>query len=323
MTTAAAVGADGGAVFTEVPTSITACTISDNLARGRRRRARERGLWRRSRYLRFVRHDQGCTISGNQVVGGNGGTGPFVGDAEGGAINNYGNLTISGSTFDQNQALGGSDGNSGAATRKPSWTMASAAPLPARRPPAISPTPASATIRPSAATTPRHRDRHCRGRGAEGGALYNELGSAGTLAGCTFDHNEAVGGNGDTGSGSVVLVGEGLGGAIVSGFGGNLYGPTTLTVSNSTLTQNNAQGGDNNTGSASVAGLVGTGAGAGIANYAGGTASVSGSELDHNQASGGHDNTAGGTGAVFAGARGGWRHLQFPGELQLLRLTAH
>ena len=129
--------------------------------------------------------------------------------------------------------------------------------------------------------------------------------SAGTIAGCTFDHNEAVGGDGNTGSGSVVLVGEGLGGAIVSGYGGNLYGPNTLTVSNSTFTQNDAQGGDNDTGTGSVAGLVGTGAGAGIANYAGGTASVSGSDLDQNQAIGGHDNTAGGTGTVFAGVGAG------------------
>lgn len=50
-----------------------------------------------------------------------------------------------------------------------------------------------------------------------------------------------------------------------------------------------------------MAGLVGTGAGAGIANYAGGTANVSGSELDHNQAGGGNGNTASGTGTVFAG----------------------
>ena len=103
----------------------------------------------------------------------------------------------------------------------------------------------------------------------------------------------------------MVLVGEGLGGAIVSGYGGDLFGPNTLTVSNSTLTQNTAQGGDNNTGTATVAGLVGPGAGAGIANYAGGTASVSGSELDHNQASGGQHNTASGAGAVFAGLGAG------------------
>ena len=48
----------------------------------------------------------------------------------------------------------------------------------------------------------------------------------------------------------MVLVGEGLGGAIDSGYGGGVVGPNTLNVSNSTLTQNVAQGGDNNSGSA-------------------------------------------------------------------------
>ena len=48
-----------------------------------------------------------------------------------------------------------SGGTSGGNTRKPSWIMASArAPLPPRRPAAISPAPSSAPIRPSAATTP-------------------------------------------------------------------------------------------------------------------------------------------------------------------------
>jgi hypothetical protein len=141
--------------------------------------------------------------------------------------------------------------------------------------------------------------------GAEGGAVYSTAGNAASFIGCTFDQNQAQGGNGNTGSGSVVLVGEGLGGAIDSGYGGGALAPNTLTVSNSILTQNEAQGGDNNTGTGSVAGLVGAGAGAGIANYAGGTATVSGSDLDHNRAGGGQYNTAGGTGAVLAGLGAG------------------
>ena len=118
----------------------------------------------------------------------------------------------------------------------------------------------------------------------------------------------------------MVLVGEGLGGAIVSGYGSDLFGPNTLTVSNSTLTGNTAQGGDNNSGTASVAGLVGAGAGAGIANYAGGTASVSGSVLYNGQATGGNHNTAGGGGAVFAGLGAGGGIFNYLGELRLRRL---
>jgi hypothetical protein len=137
------------------------------------------------------------------------------------------------------------------------------------------------------------------------------VGATATLASSTFDHNQAIGGDGNTGTGAVVLVGEGLGGAIVSGYGGNFFGPDTLTASNCTLTKNSAQGGDNNSGTASVSGLVGAGAGAGIANYAGGTASITGSDLDHNQARGGRSNTAGGTGAVFAGLGAGGAIFNF------------
>jgi fibronectin-binding autotransporter adhesin len=112
----------------------------------------------------------------------------------------------------------------------------------------------------------------------------------------------------------VVLVGEGLGGAVVSGYGGSVLGANTLTVSNSTFTQNAAQGGDNNSGTASAAGLVGSGTGAGIANYAGGTAIISGSVLDHNQAIGGRHNSAGGTGAVFANLGAGGAIFNYLGN---------
>ena len=129
-----------------------------------------------------------------------------------------------------------------------------------------------------------------------------------------MDHNLAQGGNGNRGNGAVVLVGEGMGGAIVTGYGGNLYGSDTLTVSDSTLTQNDAVGGNNNSGIASVAGLVGAGVGAGIANYQGSTATVSDSDLDRGQASGGHHNTAGGAGTVFAGLGAGGGVFNFLGN---------
>jgi hypothetical protein len=135
---------------------------------------------------------------------------------------------------------------------------------------------------------------------AEGGAIFNAAAAVANFSGCTFDHNQAIGGNGNSGSGPVVLAGTALGGAIDSAYGGVDVGPNTLTVSNCTLTQNGAQGGDNNIGSASVAGLVGAGVGAGIANYFGSSASISGSELEQNQASGGTANLASGIGTVFA-----------------------
>ena len=149
-------------------------------------------------------------------------------------------------------------------------------------------------------------DRHCRRSGVRRGVLFTmSLGATATLSGCTFDHNQAQGGNGDTGSGAGGPGRRRPGRRDLAGYGGDLLWPEHAHRQQQHLTQNDAQGGDNNTGTASVSGLVGTGVGAGIANYAGGTATVSGSVLDNDQASGGNHNTAGGAGAVFAGLGAG------------------
>ena len=63
-----------------------------------------------------------------------------------------------------------------------------------------------------------------------------------------------------------------------------------------------------------MAGLVGAGVGAGLANFLGGTTSVSGSELDHGQARGGKGNSASGAGAVFAGLGAGGGIFNFLGN---------
>jgi hypothetical protein len=308
-------GVGGGAIFTEAPTAITDCTISDSLARGGDNAPANAAYGGAIDVFASSTTITASTISGNRDVGGNGGTGAYVGDAEGGAINNYGNLTISDSTFDQNQAIGGSGGNSGPGNTETFEDYSFGG--------AIANTFASINITGSAfsnnkavgggSATATATDI-CAAGGAEGGAIYNELGSVGAIAGCAFDHNQAIGGDGNTAGGAVVLVGEALGGAIVSGYGTNVFGPNTLTVGNSTLTENDAQGGDNNIGTASVAGLVGAGAGAAIANYAGGTATVTGCDLDLNRAVGGHHNTAGGLGAVFAGLGAGGGIFNFLGN---------
>jgi hypothetical protein len=89
----------------------------------------------------------------------------------------------------------------------------------------------------------------------------------------------------------------------------SVNGPNTLIVTNCALTLNSSHGGDNNSGTATVAGLVGGGAGGGIANFLGSSATVSGCALALNEASGGNGNsaTAEGSAAVFAGLRG-WKH---------------
>jgi hypothetical protein len=247
------------------------------------------------------------TFSGNQAVGGNGGFGNFYpGVAWGGAISTqFASVTISGSTFDHNQALAGSNGNLGTGAIFVDYAFGGA--INAEFLSSVTVTNSRFSYNQAVGgnnATATGTDIVGVG-GAEGAAILSQVGCVAEVAGCTFDHNAAIGGNGNTGSGAVALVGEGLGGAIVSGYGSSELGfPNLLTVSNSTFSQNEAVGGDKNTGTASVAGLVGTGAGAGIANYAGGTASVSASALDSNEARGGRGNTAGG-GVVFAGVGAG------------------
>ncbi len=298
--------AGGGGLFTQVPTTINDCKITDNVARAGDDAVSNGAYGGGLDIEASTTAITGCRISGDKAVGGDGGSGAYIGDAEGGAINDYGTLTISGSTFDRDQALGGSGGNGGQGDTESFEDYAFGG--------AIACTEASSNI-----TRTTFRDNEAVGGdnsstaatdfaavgGAEGGALYNELGSAGTVTDCTFARNEALGGHDDTGTGAVVLVGEGLGGAIVSGYGGNIYGADTLSVSNTTLDQNRAEGGNSDTGSDSVAGLVGTGAGAGIANYAGAATELQTSQLIGDQASGGYHDTASGTGTAFAGVGAG------------------
>ena len=99
----------------------------------------------------------------------------------------------------------------------------------------MSPIPASATIK----LHRRQYDRHgqhgtdiVQVGGAQGGALYNGYGSATTLAGCTFDHNQAIGGQGNTGSGPFIVVGTGEGGRNFFWSSAAAWlGPNTVTTS--------------------------------------------------------------------------------------------
>jgi hypothetical protein len=307
--------AGGGALFTQVATGITDCTITDNMAIGGDDTPNNGAYGGALDIYASSTTIMGCTISGDRAVGGAGGSGPYIGNAEGGAINDYGSLTVSGSVLDQDQALAGSGGNSGAGDTESFEDYSFGGAI-------------ACTSAPSSITgTVFSGDKAVGGNnsiatatdfaavgGAEGGAVYNELGATSTIVGCNFDGNQAVGGDGDSGSGAVVLVGEGLGGAIVSGFGGDVYGTDTLSVLKTNFNQNGAHGGDDDTGIGSVAGLVGTGAGAGIANYSGSTAEISKSELIDGQAGGGYLDTAGGTGTVLAGVGTGGGVFNFLGD---------
>jgi hypothetical protein len=318
-------GSFGGGINADftVPISITNCVISDNQALGADNipgGGAGGGL-----SLSFPATISDTTFRGNVTQGGNGGTGAFVGEAEGGAIvifgpnggGTSGTYTISGCTFDHNEAIAGSGGNSGPGAVDPGVDESFGA--------GIFSFGGSINV---SGTSFSHNDsiggNNATATGsdivevgvAEGGAICNEIGATASFSNCTFDHNEAVGGNGNTGSGPVVHVGAGFGAGIFSGFGGagSFVGSTSLTVIDTTFAHNTSQGGDNNTGTASVAGLVGVGTGAGIMNAVGGSASITWSDLDHNQARGGAGNAASGTGAAFANLGAGGAILNWLGN---------
>ena len=72
-----------------------------------------------------------------------------------------------------------------------------------------------------------------------------------TITSSVFDHNDAIGGDGDMAGSGDVLVGIGQGGAINNGTVGF---PATPTASNLTMTNNRAIGGNGDAGSVAFVG---------------------------------------------------------------------
>src|SRR5207244_4068267 len=106
-----------------------------------------------------------------------------------------------------------------------------------------------------------------------GGGVKNE--AVATIANSIFDHNDAIGGNGNLGAAGDVLVGVGQGGGINNG---TVDVVSTLTASNLTITNNRAIGGNGNTGAAA---FVGAGFGGGFSSRSGGTVTISNSIIEH------------------------------------------
>jgi hypothetical protein len=214
----------------------------------------------------------GCLLIGNQAIGGNGAThhAPNISDvgvAHGGGVANFegGNATIRDSAIVHNRAVGG-EGNNGTGSLAFVGT-------------------------------------------GTGGGIDNSLddsifGFNPTLLSVVNSiilHNEAVGGNNNSGNGNRVFAGAGLGGGLANYLG------VTASISGSDLAHNAASGG---VGNVSVGGALphGFGIGGGILNALGNVAlttgeiraanilNVSNSTLEHNKAKGG---------AGVADARGG------------------
>jgi hypothetical protein len=227
------------------------------------------------------------TFQNNQATGGSGTT--FFGGSVGGGIDNFGgaSLSVSNSQFASNQAVGavGFFGIGGALENNAGADLKH---------------PSTAHITNCIFTDNLATGGD--GSSGNGGALDNEgTGATMTLTGSTLTSNKAVGGANANGTSTL---GEGLGGGIVNGFKGK------LTVTSCLFTDNQAIGGDHSTPTTTQ---PSTGAGAGGALVNGvGTATVSSSSFNNNLAQGGLTN-AGPGGLAEGGAIENWGKLLFPG----------
>jgi hypothetical protein len=280
----------------------------------------------------------GSTFTANRAVGGDGGRStnpqPIIGHGEGGGIANFGTLTVVNSTFTANEAIGGNGGgsdtnaaytidvgNGGGIENFPfgSVLFVDGCTFAYNR----------AVGGSNATGSPSGQGRLGNG---SGGGVKNE--SVATITNSIFDHNDAIGGDGNIAASGDVLVGVGQGGAINNG---TVAFPAMLTASNLTITNNRAIGGNGNTGTVAFIGgswggglsirdgstitlsnstiannqalggvgpVVGDGAvglGGGLANLLGSTLTVSGCTLSGNQATGGAGGVGAGGGNGFGG----------------------
>ena len=242
------------------------------------------------------------------AAGGDGGKGGHGSNAEGGAIYNAGDLTITGSTFTSNGATGGSGGPSGfggdggiggSAGRSGDGIIAQGS--------------------AGAGGTSGSSGPAGNAGDGEGGAIYN----AGTLnlTGTTFSSNVASGGPGGPSdppglAGSGAMGGNGgsggAGGAGGVGRGGGLFDAGSSTLSADSFTSNSAQGGNGGDGAAgarqgSAAGVGGDGGRGGDGGDAQGGALAGNAQASGSVSCSGNSATAGAGGAggasgVFGGA---------------------
>jgi hypothetical protein len=227
----------------------------------------------------------GTTFISNQAIGSvNGTTNPFLvfdgfgpggGTAEGGAIDDDGILTLTNSTFTNNQAIGvpGSDGINASAHGGALAVDGTA-------------TISGTTFTGNQALGATVPSGFASAQGL-GGAVV--VFTTATISDSTFAGNEAVGGSGGTTSANnPAFVGAGGGVLVIGG--------ATLSVSDSTFVGNEAIGGAGGTG-----GGGGVAFGGGLDAHAGTTLTLSDSSFLNNSAIGG----AGGSGAAGGAGVGG------------------
>jgi hypothetical protein len=251
----------GGAMFidTNATVTLTNCIFSHNQAHG----------------TNGVSADSNTNSSSNQIFGKSGGRGTAGSSAYGGAVFNYGDLTILNCKFITNSAVGGIGGDGADGE--------------------------------SAGSKGGDGGRGGAGGGASGGGIFN-FGSL-VVSNSTFSGNLAqggAGGVGGAGGGGIIPGANGFGGASGIAAGGGLYTADldTALIANSTFDRNTVQGGDSPEGGNGNSGLGqngprgGNALGGGVNNS--GLLMVVNSTFFQNKALGG----SGGDGGS-SGARGG------------------
>ena len=224
-----------------------------------------------------------CQFTGNVAQGGCGDSGPFTGAGFGGAISNASTLTVTASSFDDNQALGG-DGNGGSTATGfgIGGAITSGNPLSSVNVLTVSGSQfdhnqavggTGNTV--SAATPPLLAPNS-----GDGGAIMVLLGS-GSIDDSTLEHNQALGGQGTIGSNA----GNGIGGAMsLSIAAAFALPPVVFKVTDCTIDHNGAVGGPGGSGTGQNGG---TGLGGGIVGGLGATVTVLDTTVARNDASGG------------------------------------
>ncbi len=296
---------NGGAINSSSAATFTNSSFNGNEALGRTTNGGALSTGENETFAAPSLAINNCTFTGNEAAGANGANNSaalFGGEALGCAIANAGPLTIANSTFIDNLAKGGDQGeNVGGLDPDPvvgeAWgggLVNFASSLTVTNTTFID----NQTIGGNSALGP--------GAPAAGGGLAAEIFANTALTDVTFVGNQAIGGSGGTSS-------PGYPGTGGSGFGGGFYNgvDSTATVSDALFLDNQASGGAGGTGAAGGVGAGGAianggGAGAFEVNFLGlgsdtSSVSLAGSTLIFNVAQGG----AGGAGSDGGNSSGG------------------
>jgi CSLREA domain-containing protein len=217
------------------------------------------------------------TISGLAITQGRApglnetGDGTPATEADGGGVNNSGNLTLNDCTFSDNTSQGGAGIIGGGAAGKGGGIFNTAT-LALNR----------CTLNGNAATGGAGGFQGANGADALGGAIYNE--GTLTLTNCTLSGNTAAGGHGGSDSGGS----PGTGG---NGSGGGEYNTGALTSINCTLSGNSALGATGGAGGGNF-GARGSGMGGGLFQNSG-SAIIRNTILSGNTVNTSHSDVAG------------------------------